>query len=305
LQYKDKIIHYYTISIIFFQTLTDLFLSINLNYMDTSTAHLPALDDLKKTPDEQAKEFLEKGHTLIKDILSAKEIAVYRPVIVDAAQKYNTERRKMQDRDTYGKAFLQIMNLWRVDEGVKKFVLSKRLARIAADLMGVENVRIYHDQALFKEPGGGPTPWHQDQYYWPIDTNNTITMWMPLVDIDVDMGMLTFASGSFDKGAIFDFEISDESESAFDDYVKNNNFPISRAQTMKAGDATFHRGFTIHNAPGNNSKKMREVITIIYVADGARVSEPKHQWQKNDLAKWLMSKPVGELIDSELNPKVL
>lgn len=130
-------------------------------------------------------------------------------------------------------------------------------------------------------------------------------MWMPLVDIDVDMGMLTFASGSFDKGAIFDFEISDESESAFDDYVQKNNFPISRAKTMKAGDATFHRGFTIHNAPGNNSDKMRQVMTIIYLADGSRVSPPKNEWQKNDLQKWLMGKPVGELIDSELNPKIL
>lgn len=273
--------------------------------METKATQLPELNDLKQVSAESVREFLQKGHTLVKDVLSPGEIAVYRPVIVDAAGKYNTERRKMQDRDTYGKAFLQIMNLWRVDEGVKKFVLSKRLAKIAADLMGVENVRIYHDQALFKEPGGGPTPWHQDQYYWPIDSNNTITMWMPLVDIDVDMGMLTFASGSFDKGSIFDYEISDESESAFDDYVKKHQFPISRATTMKAGDATFHRGFTIHNAPGNNSDKMRQVMTIIYLADGARVSEPKNQWQKNDLAKWMMNKPVGSLIDSELNPKVL
>jgi ectoine hydroxylase-related dioxygenase (phytanoyl-CoA dioxygenase family) len=273
--------------------------------MDTKTAQLPGLTDLKNVPAENVAEFLEKGHTLVKDILSPEEIAIYRPAIVNAAERYNTERRKMQDRDTYGKAFLQIMNLWRVDEGVKKFVLSKRLAKIAADLLGVENVRIYHDQALFKEPGGGPTPWHQDQYYWPIDTNNTITMWMPLVDIDVDMGMLTFASGSFGKGSIFDFEISDESESAFNDYVAKHKFQISRATTMKAGDATFHRGFTIHNAPGNNSKKMRQVMTIIYMADGARVSQPKNEWQKNDLAKWMMNKPVGELIDSELNPKVL
>jgi ectoine hydroxylase-related dioxygenase (phytanoyl-CoA dioxygenase family) len=273
--------------------------------MNTQISGLPKLDDFRKVPAENVNEFSEKGHTLVKGILSQDEIAVYRPVIVDAAEKYNTERRKMQDRDTYGKAFLQIMNLWRVDEGVKQFVLSKRLAKIAADLLGVENVRIYHDQALFKEAGGGPTPWHQDQYYWPIDTNNTITMWMPLMDIDVDMGMLTFASGSYDKGSIFDFEISDESESAFNDYVDNNKFPISRATTMKAGDATFHRGFTIHNAPGNNSKTTREVMTIIFLADGARVSEPKNQWQKNDRAKWLMDTPVGELIDSELNPKVL
>jgi len=31
--------------------------------------------------------------------------------------------------------------------------------------MGVQGVRLYHDQALIKEPGGKPTPWHQDYYY--------------------------------------------------------------------------------------------------------------------------------------------
>lgn len=273
--------------------------------MNTKFSDMLMLDDFKKIPDESIQEFRRKGHTLIQNILSAKEIAAYRPAIVNAADRYNTENRKLEDRDTYGKAFLQIMNLWRVDADVKKFVFAKRMAKIAADLMGVKNVRLYHDQALFKEAGGGPTPWHQDQYYWPIDTNNTVTMWMPLVDIDVDMGMLTFASNSYANGAIFNHEISDESESAYDDYVKEKDFPISRAQTMKAGDATWHRGFTIHNAPGNNSNKMREVMTVIYIADGARVAPYKNEWQKNDHHKWLMGKPIGQLIDSELNPKLL
>jgi ectoine hydroxylase-related dioxygenase (phytanoyl-CoA dioxygenase family) len=273
--------------------------------MIKEVAILPDLNDLKKLPAENIAEFREKGHTLVQGVLSSEEIEAYRPVIVSAADRYNTEKRKLEDRDTYGKAFLQIMNLWRSDEEVKKFVLAKRMAKIAADLMGVENVRLYHDQALFKEPGGGPTPWHQDQYYWPIDTFNTITMWMPLVDIDIDMGMLTFASGSYKEGSIFDFEISDESEDAFDNYVKDHEFPISRAKTMQAGDATWHRGFTIHHANGNNSDKMREIMTVIYVADGARVTPYKNEWQKNDHLKWLMGKPIGELIDSELNPKIL
>ena len=273
--------------------------------MNNTLEQLPSLDDVKQLPAENIAEFQELGHTLIRGVLSPEEIAAYRPVIVGAAERYNTEKRKLRDRDTYGKAFLQIMNLWQVDAEARKFVLAKRLAKIAADLMGVENVRLYHDQALFKEAGGGPTPWHQDQYYWPIDTHNTITMWMPLVDIDVDMGMLTFASGSYTNGAVFDHEISDESESAFDDYVKDKKFPISRAQTMKAGDATWHRGFTLHNAPGNNSNKMREVMTIIYMADGARVTPYANNWQKSDHHKWLMDKPIGELIDSELNPRLL
>lgn len=266
---------------------------------------LPCLDDFKRLSGENIVEFKEKGHTLIEQILSPDEVAAYRIAIVQAADKYNTETRAMEDRDTYGKAFLQIMNLWQNDKDVRQFVLARRMAKIAADLMGVDNVRLYHDQALFKEPGGGPTPWHQDQYYWPIDTHNTVTMWMPLVDIDEDMGMLTFASGSYKEGSIFNFEISDESESAFDAYVKAHQFAISRAKTMKAGDATWHRGFTMHHANGNNSNKMREVMTIIYVADGARVTPYKNSWQENDHHKWLMCKPIGELIDSELNPVLL
>ncbi|MDN3579547.1 phytanoyl-CoA dioxygenase family protein [Mucilaginibacter flavus] len=273
--------------------------------MNTQVSELLPLDDLVKLSPQTIHEFSEKGHVLVKNILSKAEIEAYRPVIVGAADKYNTEKRKLEDRDTYGKAFLQIMNLWQVDADVKQYVFAKRMAKIAADLMGVENVRLYHDQALFKEAGGGPTPWHQDQYYWPIDTHNTVTMWMPLIDIDVDMGMLTFASNSYNNGAVFNHEISDESESLFDDYVKEKGFAISRAKTMNAGDATFHRGFTIHNAPGNNSDKIREVMTIIYIADGARITPYKNDWQKNDHHKWLMGKPIGELIDSELNPRLL
>lgn len=273
--------------------------------MESTVKSLPALDTLKKLDKNLILEFREDGHTLVQGVLTTEEIAAYRPVIVNAAVKFNTETRELKDRDTYGKAFLQIMNLWRDDEDAKQFVMAKRFAKIAADLLGVENVRIYHDQALFKEPGGGPTPWHQDQYYWPIDTHNTVTMWMPLVDINEDMGMLTFASGSFAKGSIFDFEISDESESLFDKYVSEHCYGIVTPDCMKAGDATFHRGFTIHKAPGNRSNEMREVMTIIYMADGARVAEPKNEWQHNDLKKWLMDKPVSSLIDSELNPKVL
>ena len=273
--------------------------------MIDSTFTLPSLNDFKQLDNETIAEFSHKGHTLIENVLSLEEVAAYRAVIVDAADCFNTEKLRLHERDTYGKAFLQIMNLWQNDVDIKKFVLAKRMAKIAADLMGVDNVRIYHDQALFKEPGGGPTPWHQDQFYWPIDTNNTITMWMPLVDIDMNMGMLNFASGSYIEGSVFNVEISDKSEAAFESYIRENEFQVTGAVTMKAGDATWHRGYTMHHANGNNSDKMREVMTVIYIADGARVAEPENKWQKNDLQKWLMGTPVGEVIDSELNPKLL
>ena len=265
---------------------------------------LPDLAPTYTVSPDQARDYLRDGHILLRTLLTAGEAAHFRQVIVEAARRYNTETRKMEERDTYGKAFLQIMNLWRKDAGVQKFTLAQRFAKIAADLMGVERVRIYHDQALFKEPGGGPTPWHQDQYYWPIDTTNTVTMWMPLVDISVEMGMLTFASGSQESGFLGNLEISDESEEVLGDIVRDKGYPITRAEVMSAGDATFHTGWTLHCAPGNASDQLREVMTIIYVADGARVTEPQNKNQEADRQTWLLSTEPGELVASELNPVV-
>ena len=74
---------------------------------------------------------------------------------------------------------------------------------------------------------------------------------------------------------------------------------------MKAGDATWHYGFTIHNAPGNQSAKMREVMTIIYIADGAKITTPKNKYQQADHEVWIKSLPIGGPVASELNPLVL
>jgi len=196
------------------------------------------------------------------------------------------------------------MNLWEFDEQVRPFTLARKFGSVAARLMGVERVRLYHDQALYKEPGGGFTPWHQDMYYWPLDTVNTVTMWMPLVDIALEMGTLTFATGSHHDGLVKNVEISDESEKALDDYVAEKKYEAFTPPFMKAGDATFHNGLTLHKAGGNSTQNMREVMTVIYFADGARVTAPINEWQEKDRQRWLASIEPGELANSDLNPLI-
>jgi len=194
------------------------------------------------------------------------------------------------------------MNLWTVDEGVRRFVLSRRFARIAADLLGVKGVRIYHDQALLKEPGGGITPWHQDQHYWPLDTTDTVTMWMPLVDVTPDMGTLRFATGSHPQGYLGDLPISNESEARLEAFIHARGFAIAQCPSMKAGDATFHYGWTLHGAPGNSTNRTREVMTIIWFADGARITVPDNPNRARDLERWLPGLKPGDVAVSKLNP---
>jgi len=266
---------------------------------------LPSLNNFIELDPFLVQAFRKNGHTLVKEILSAEEAAVYRGVVNEAAYKYNTEKRKLEDRDTYGKAFLQVMNLWESDLQVRKFTLAKRFAKIAANLLGVSNVRLYHDQALYKEPGGGFTPWHQDQYYWPLSTTNTVTMWMPLMDIDEEMGMLTFASQSHKDGFVENVAISDESEALLEKHINSRGYSITCAKSMNAGDATWHYGWTLHNAPGNRSAVTREVMTIIYFADDAMVTEPQNEHQEADRQRWLGGLAPGSAAASPLNPLLL
>ena len=252
----------------------------------------------------QVDAYQRDGHIYLPHLATKEEIAYYRNEITTLVKRLNTERRAMHDRDTYGKAFLQIFNLWRESETMRRFVLARRFGYVAVQLMGVERVRIYHDQALFKEAGGGHTPWHQDQFYWPLNTDYTITMWMPLVDLTKDMGIMQFVSGSQKNGYILSTEISDASEIFFSDYIGQHGLSISKRDAIQAGDATFHSGWTLHNAPPNQTSTMREVMTIIYYADGARILEPDTTFRKNDLKAWLGGKHPGEVAESEMNPIV-
>ncbi|GMA61140.1 phytanoyl-CoA dioxygenase family protein [Alicyclobacillus fastidiosus] len=264
----------------------------------------PTLEEEYMLSETQITEFQKNGHLYLKGVASKQAVDVYRPRIEQAVKERNQQTKALSERDTYGKAFIQISNIWATHANVAHFVLARRFAKLAADLMGVDGVRIYHDQALFKEPSGGHTPWHQDQVYWPLDTRNTITLWMPLVDIPKEVGTMTFASASHTKGFISKLEISDESHKNLKEYIEYHQLPQVNYGEMSAGDATFHYGWTLHSAPGNPTKQVREVMTIIYFADGARVIEPDSNARKNDLKSWLPELAPGDLAKSRLNPLV-
>lgn len=253
--------------------------------------------------DAQKQAYRENGHVYLPGVFSGTEVAAYREQILDATAEMRSVAPNMSKRDTYGKAFLQMSNLWTQHEGVKAFTLCRRCAQISAELMGVEGTRMYHDQALFKEAGGGFTPWHQDQYYWPLDTERTITMWMPMVDLAADMGIMRFGSRSHVSGYLPEMgAISDDSEIRIDEYVKQHGYDVVGESSMKAGDATFHSGWTLHRAPGNSSGTDREVMTIIYYPDGTTILPPDSPAREVDLRSWLDSGTPGELAQGPLNP---
>jgi ectoine hydroxylase-related dioxygenase (phytanoyl-CoA dioxygenase family) len=269
--------------------------------MSALKTELPKLGDPYRLNRTQIDRFRSKGHIVLRDVLEQEEAAAWLQPIGAGVEKHRAELPPMEQRTTYQKAFIQVTNMWEVDEVVRRFVFAKRFARIAAELMGVDAVRLYHDQALFKEGGGGHTPWHQDQYYWPIDSPNTITMWMPLVDCPIEMGPMTFASSQHHRGSRAELAISDNSAAYFSRLAREEEWTLE-TQELYAGDATFHYGWTPHKAPGNSTNRARPVMTIIYHDASARVSQPTNSDQSRDQERFLPGLMPGDPAASELNP---
>jgi ectoine hydroxylase-related dioxygenase (phytanoyl-CoA dioxygenase family) len=254
------------------------------------------------TSEEQRQFFQKNGYIKLKQVLSPAIIQHYQAEISRQVRELNTMHLPMEQRSTYQKAFLQVMNLWTKSEVVKQLVFSRRLAKIAADLMGCRGVRLYHDQALYKEPGGGITPWHADQFYWPLATDNTVTAWIPLQATPMNLGPLAYSAGSQRFNAIGrDIEISDESEQKLSKALLESGLPLDEAP-FDLGEVGYHLGWTFHRAGPNTSDRPREVMTIIYHDADAKVLEPKSKAHGNDLKAWLPGCNPGDLAASPLNP---
>jgi ectoine hydroxylase-related dioxygenase (phytanoyl-CoA dioxygenase family) len=249
----------------------------------------------------QAEEYQRNGHIFLRSVATAEEIAEVRPQIIGIVDEVARERDPQGRISDYGKMFTQVTNVWRKNEAARRFVFAKRFAHIAADLMGVRGVRLYHDQALVKEPGGKQTPWHQDFYYWPLDTEHTITMWMPLVDVPREMGSMSFVQGSHRDSAFKQLPISETSQEYFERVIREQNSRVC-SYSLKAGDATFHSGRALHSAHSNSSSVRREVMTIIYYADGTHIMEPDNEHRKVDMEVFHPGQKPGDLAASEINP---
>jgi ectoine hydroxylase-related dioxygenase (phytanoyl-CoA dioxygenase family) len=249
----------------------------------------------------QTDSYQKNGYIKLKNVLSATVLQQYGQIISELVQARNKQDKPLAERTTYGKAFLQITNLWEFSDAVILFCFSKRLGRIAAELMQVDGVRMFHDQALFKEPGGGFTPWHADQFYWPLSNNNSITAWIPLQAVPLEMGPLAFCIGSQNILTHRDLAISDDSEQVIGRSLKD--YPKDETP-YDLGEVSFHSGWTFHRAGPNTTDQMRAVMTIIYIEDGMKVAEPKSQNQQRDLERWLPDAKVGAVIDTPLNPVI-
>lgn len=242
--------------------------------------------------------FRANGFVRLKNVFIGDEVARYAPEIERLTLAKHAG--PIEERSTYGKAFLQVTNLWEQSDLAREFVFGKRLARIAAELLEVEGVRLYHDQSLMKEPGGGLTPAHADQFYWPLASDRTVTAWVPLQAVPAAMGPISFYAGSHQFTFGRDLPISDESEARISAEMERQAFALVD-DPFELGEVSFHSGWTFHRASPNRTDRPRSVMTIIYMDRDMRLAEPS-AGQQADREAFCPGVQISEIIKTEKTP---
>ncbi len=243
-------------------------------------------------------DFRRQGFVVVPDLLTAGELARYGAAVDEGvARRSRHDARALAEKSRYEQSFTQCQNLWEDCADVRPLTFHPRIAETAARLLGVDAVRLWHDQALYKEAGGRETDPHQDQPYWPIVEPDTITAWIPLDGSTLANGAMGYLPGSHRLGLR---EFVDIFSGAGED-------PLARRELegmepvwveVPAGAVAYHHGLTFHLAGPNTTGTVRRVHTAIYFADGSTRGEGRYPHPSVERAGIAM----GAAIASDVTP---
>ncbi len=246
---------------------------------------------------DQITSYRENGFVQLNDVITGADLERLRAAVEAAVKDETLPDRQKGRLGAYEQLFIQKVNLWRRHPVIREYVLCRRFGNIAASLSGLP-MRLWHDQALFKEPEiATRTPWHQDAHYWPhVQKGNQVSIWIALEDATIRNGCMSFLPGTHVHGNIPAVDLGNPQDIFQLAPQLKGIKPVTCE--LKAGSCTFHNGLTFHYAGPNKSDRMREAFAILYMPDGTAYSGAGHCVIEKDAFQ------PGDPLDSETFPLV-
>ena len=252
--------------------------------------------------------FERDGHLCTRSLLTDDEVAaIAEPVArIAAAEAADAVRHAEAMNDLHDgerAPFLQTFNAHRRHAAARRVASCPRLAGVAAQLLGVDRVRLYQDCIFKKRAGDEPTNWHSDLHTSPLDTNGFVTCWFPLHAVPASEAGgtgLAYASGSHRDLALPMWYGQDGDCDGRYDVVDHGAYA--------PGDVSWHHGWLLHSAP-ENVLEDRTAVAVSFFADGAHLIDEAGMLCVNDedapsYEAWLGDLEPGAPADHALLPVV-
>jgi hypothetical protein len=251
--------------------------------------------------DEDVEFYRQHGYYVSKKIFTEDQIE---------EAIYGAERFYAGERDFSLPAAVKPFEGWRPEDGdgirindyvslqsaeLLSLVINPLLGAIAARLSGSPEIRLWHDQMIFKpmDVTGSKTGigWHTDRAYWKTCSSaNMLTAWIPFVSCEESMGPLMVIDQSHNwkgYGELRHFHTADQA-GLKQELVGESNKAMKVPLRLEKGQVSFHHCLTIHGSSPNRADIPRHSISI-HMQDGSnryqayRKANGELAWHRNDV----------------------
>jgi len=228
--------------------------------------------------------FLADGFVHLPGFLNAEEVGELKlnvaRFIRDVAPTMPAEHVFYEDKSD-ANTLKQLQEMFAYDDYFFMLMFGSKFEKLAKELLN-HQVRGENMQYFNKPPGiGQPTPAHQDGYYFMLEPNEAVTMWLALDDVDEENGCVRYVRGSHHHGlrAHGQTETLGFSQGLLD-FGTDDDVNHEVAFPAAPGDLLVHHALTVHRADGNQStNRTRQALGFIYYSTGAKEDPNKKQRQ--------------------------
>jgi ectoine hydroxylase-related dioxygenase (phytanoyl-CoA dioxygenase family) len=146
-------------------------------------------------PVSTVSDYQRDGAVVLRGVLSAQQVERLKQGIEHNLAHLSPLAQVASPGDDPGK-FVEDFCTWQSNPAYAEIMRDSALPAMAQALMQSEQVRIYHDHLLVKEPGTRQvTPWHQDQPYYNVSGRQNISFWIPVDPVPLE-STLRMVAGS-------------------------------------------------------------------------------------------------------------
>jgi len=219
--------------------------------------------------------FREDGYVFLPGFLNQEEIPTVRAKLNTFIEQRVTnmppEQVYYEDKSDR-RTLKQLQQLFAYDGFFREMMFESRFERLASILL--EDAVVGKNLQYFNKPPkiGKGTPAHQDGYYFMLNPQEAVTMWMALETVDEENGCVRYIKGSHRKGMRSHAPTQTLGFSqGITDFGTEEDLENEVHFLAKAGDLLVHHALTIHRADGNRSKtRSRQALGFIYYAAQAQ-----------------------------------
>jgi phytanoyl-CoA hydroxylase len=257
------------------------------------------------TTPKEVLQYQKDGFVLGGELISKDEVTILQQEVLrvladrdDSSKPQPLWLSNLGDEDS---PVWQIVDIWKASEAFRKVVTDSRLGEAVAEMMGADEVRLWHDQIQYKPAQvGGVNNWHQDAPYWPcLSQGDAMTVWLALDDADEDNGCMRMVPGSQAWGNTIKF-VHSEMGDFYNPATEYQGKPLEvRSARVPAGSVHYHHSFTYHGSGNNTCGRPRRALAMhfitektTYVEKGGHPCEP------------LIETPLGSKVEGKDLPLV-